>query len=776
MILLLHLVRKDFKRNRVITTALAVFLILSALLMATGLRVAGTMNSSLKGLDELAVPPEYLQMHKGTYDEEAFDNFVATHEYIEDSLIVKMLDINNKNIIYQGETLEKCLMDNGFVVQNEGFDYLLNMNNEVAVVADGEIGVPVYYAEELGIQVGDVITLHKDDYSKELRVSTIIRDASMNVALASSKRFLVSPADLDEISRHMGENEYSFEFLLKDGSSTAALQKDYMDANMPAKGVAITGSLLTMMNAFSYGLVAFIIIAISILLILVSLLCLSYIIQATMADENVTIGEMKAIGLTGKTIVKLYQMKYIILVLIAGVIGYLGAIPFGDFFSSAVVMYCGYGTVEWMRWVFPLIGVILLGLIVMLGCRRIIRKNLKRSVVELMRGEEQIKKEGHYTLPSAGLKYPNLTMAFGELKCRWKEYLVVFLVFVFSSFLILLPMNMKNTIENPSFITYMGIGESDIRVDIQYSDKLTAQKDAALASLENDSEITKYAIYENGYVQSQNAVGEWEYLRVESGDEAVFPLEYLSGSAPSDSKEMALSYMNATELGKEVGDSMTVVYQGEELTFTVCGIYQDITYGGKTAKAAIDFAENDVEVYIIYVDVHDGVAIEKKTDGLRSILPDSKVTPVSEFIAQTLGGITDSMSLVEAAAIIISLLLIMLVTVMFLQLITAREHSAIAIKKAIGFSNRDIRIQFGIRILVIQFLAIIVGTVLANSLGEMIFGWMLSAMGASKIMLLVEPVTAYLLCPAAQLLTVFITVIVGTKVVRNYHIRDQIRE
>ena len=121
-------------------------------------------------------------------------------------------------------------------------------------------------------------------------------------------------------------------------------------------------------------------------------------------------------------------------------------------------------------------------------------------------------------------------------------------------------------------------------------------------------------------------------------------------------------------------------------------------------------------------------------------------------------------------------MLSMLITVMILQLTTAREHSSIAIKKAIGFSTRDIRIQLGIRILMIQFAAIIVGTVLANSLGETIFGWMLSSMGVAKITMLVEPVTAYLLCPAAQLLVVFLTVIVGTKVVRSYHIRDQIME
>jgi putative ABC transport system permease protein len=776
MKLLLNLVRKDFMKNKVITTALAVFLIISALFMAGGLRVAGTMISSLNGLNELAMPTEYLQMHTGTYDEDAFEHFVETRDYIKASLIVDMLNISNANIIFQNETFEKYLMDNGFVVQNEKFDFLLNMDNEIAVVQDGEIGVPVYYAEELGIQVGDTITLHQGSYSKNLTVSTIIRDSAMNPALTSSKRFLISQADLDELSLNIGEWEYLFEFLLEDGTSTAVLEKDYLDAGMPSNGVALTGNALTMLNALSYGVVAFIIIAISIILIMIAVLCLSYIIRATMAEENYTIGEMKAIGFPGKAIEKLYQIKYLMLVLVAAVIGYLAAIPFGNFFSSSVVMYCGHGTSQWMQWIFPLIGVILLSLIVIHRCRRIIHKDLKSTVVQLIRGEERIKKEGHYSLPSAGLKHRNLTIALGELKCKWKEYVVIALIFVVSSFLILLPMNMKNTIENPSFMTYMGVGESDIRIDVKYSDKLAGQKDASLSYLENDPEIERYAIYRNGYVQFQNADEDWEYLRVENGDGSVFPLEYLEGVAPDDSKTIALSYLVASEFGKEVGDSLTVKYQGEELIFFISGIYQDITYGGKTAKAAIDFAEEDVEVYIIYVDVSDGVAIEEKTDELRSILTDSKITPISEFVSQTLGGIMDNLRLVEGAAIVISLLLIMLITVMFLQLITAREQSAIAIKKAIGFTIRDIRIQFGIRILMIQCVAIIIGTVLANTLGEVIFGLMLSSMGASKITMIVEPATAYLLYPAAQLLVVFITVIVGTKVVKNYHIRNQIVE
>ena len=91
MKLLLNLVRKDFNRNPAITTALTVFLILAALLMAGGLRVAGTMISAYDGLNHKALPPDYLQMHKGEYQAAALEGFVASQDGIADFLTVRML-------------------------------------------------------------------------------------------------------------------------------------------------------------------------------------------------------------------------------------------------------------------------------------------------------------------------------------------------------------------------------------------------------------------------------------------------------------------------------------------------------------------------------------------------------------------------------------------------------------------------------------------------------------------------------------------------------------
>ena len=59
------------------------------------------------------------------------------------------------------------------------------------------------------------------------------------------------------------------------------------------------------------------------------------------------------------------------------------------------------------------------------------------------------------------------------------------------------------------------------------------------------------------------------------------------GSAPDREGEISLSHANASQdgLNKKVGDEVVVKVGGTEKTLKVSGIYQDVTNGGKTAKA-----------------------------------------------------------------------------------------------------------------------------------------------------------------------------------------------
>ena len=90
-------------------------------------------------------------------------------------------------------------------------------------------------------------------------------------------------------------------------------------------------------------------------------------------------------------------------------------------------------------------------------------------------------------------------------------------------------------------MSYMGVGESDLRIDIQYTGDLEAKKELLEAHLNNDADIEKYAIYQYGSAQVLNNDGKWDNIRIESGNQAKFPLDYLEGKAPVNDNEIALS-------------------------------------------------------------------------------------------------------------------------------------------------------------------------------------------------------------------------------------------
>lgn len=72
--------------------------------------------------------------------------------------------------------------------------------------------------------------------------------------------------------------------------------------------------------------------------------------------------------------------------------------------------------------------------------------------------------------------------------------------------------------------------------------------------VKNDQDVIKYAPFVTCKYEIVNQDGVPESLYIESGDFTVFPIDYLEGAAPLMSNEIALSYLSANELEKQVGD------------------------------------------------------------------------------------------------------------------------------------------------------------------------------------------------------------------------------
>jgi putative ABC transport system permease protein len=267
-----------------------------------------------------------------------------------------------------------------------------------------------------------------------------------------------------------------------------------------------------------------------------------------------------------------------------------------------------------------------------------------------------------------------------------------------------------------------------------------------------------------------------ESIKIELGDHSIFPIEYSEGRAPAAEDEIALSTINSTELGKKVGDVITLVIEGKEKNLTICGIYSDITNGGKTAKAVFTDHSADIMRCIICGSLSDKSLVGGKVLEFGDRFDFAKVTGVDEFILQTFGSTINSIGKASYAAIAVALVITVLVTLLFMKMIIAKDRYSIAVMKAFGFTNSDIRLQYVARSVFVLIIGIGLGTILANTLGEALAGVGISSFGASTFKFEVNPLSAYLLSPLMMVCSVLVATIIGTLGVGKIKISENIKE
>jgi len=359
---------------------------------------------------------------------------------------------------------------------------------------------------------------------------------------------------------------------------------------------------------------------------------------------------------------------------------------------------------------------------------------------------------------------------------RKRLYATMFAVLVIAAFIIIVPQNLYNTISSKSFITYMGIGNCDLRLDIQQTDNIS-QKAAEIAkTMESDKSVSKYVVLTTKTFNVKTEGGLEERIKIELGDHSVFPVKYYQGRAPAAKDDIALSAINADELGKNVGDDLTVVIDGKQKDLTVCGIYSDITNGGKTAKAVFNDNSADIMWCNICAELLDKSLVDSKVSQYADRFNFAKVSGIDEYISQTFGTTKDSVKKAADAAVAVALLITVLVTLLFMKMLVVKDRYSIAVIKAFGFTNQDIKAQYLARAVFILIVGIILGTLLANTLGETLAGIVISQLGVSSFNFAINPLATYLLCPLMMVFAVLIATIIGVSAVGQIKISQNIKE
>lgn len=779
------LIVNDINQNKFSSGAALFFMAVSAMLLVLTALLFSGLAGAIDSLMEKAEVPDYMQMHvrdeggaeaAAAWEREAAEisRFAESRREVGKWQICGFLNLDNNRITLGGRSLSDSTQDNGLCVQGEQFDYLLNMNGKVPEVLPGEVFVPVCYRGKYQLSEGDVMEI--GDY--RLVIAGFLRDAQMNSMMASSKRFLVNAEDYERIRNFEVQEEYLIEFLLEENADINAFAAAYEAERLPANGPAITKPLIRMMNALSDGTMILVIFLVSIVVLLISMLCVRFLCLTQMERERKEAGMLKALGVGGAQIRRIYMAKYIFLSVCGGLTGLVAAFCIKAPMEKQIRELYGAAERGLAAAVLALGAAALAEGAILFSVRRSLKKTERLSALEAMFQPREKRGGG--------------------------QYLIIGLVTFACTFLLLVPQNLYNTMSSPDFVTYMGIGRGEIRMDIRQTADIRKVTEDIASALAKDKQVERYAVLTTkackAYLPAQGPEADAftslpadgltpenlretlisENLRetpipenlqetltpenlqkaglktvnlaVETGSHGVFPVEYLEGMLPEKQGEIALSVMNARELGLSVGDFMGLAEHGVIKNYRVCGIYSDITNGGKTAKAYDAGGDGPVMWSVLYVSLKDfaekteenpagrqeGHFVKKSAgdfgekekwmEKYRAMGAD--VTHIADYVQDTYGQTLGQLRLAQRAAALIAAFVTGAVVWLFIRLLVEKDRYAISLHKALGFTGADMKRSYFVKGMLPVIGGMAAGIFIGNPLGERICGAVMKSFGA----------------------------------------------
>lgn len=465
----LRLIRNDVKANKISILVIALFLFFSMTVVISATRLSTNLLISIEEFVKTTKSPHLLQMHSGPIDRERLEKFIKNHPDISAYQISDFVNVEKSVLKINGKaSLQDNSQDLGFSSQNQHFDFLLNQNNEIIKPQKGQVYIPLYFYQKGNIKPGDQINIGR----LNLTVKGYVRDALMNAGLVSSKRFLIHPDDIKALKEEKGtSNEFLIAFRLQRLSQISTIEKDYQAARLESNGPPIISySAIKMINGINDALVILVYLLLSLTLILITLLCMRFALLAKIEEDFQQIAIMKVMGLPQTFIKNVYLAKYYACMLLAIILSWLTSYPLTLPVLKQMEISMGKSRTPFYSYLLEIaLTSILSGLIAWITSQPL--KSFKKlTPSQALSSQKSQKQEKTKNPTKRGLPSHRFMDAFyfsWKQLCQHKKlYLTMLFILSLIGFVLLIPTNLHHTLTDKEFTQYIGVGKSDIRMDL----------------------------------------------------------------------------------------------------------------------------------------------------------------------------------------------------------------------------------------------------------------------------------------------------------------------
>lgn len=757
----LNILKKDLKRKKTMNVILLMFIILAVMFSSSGLNnVLTVMNGTDYYLDKAGVG-DFTVITMGS---ESIGN---TSSVLEKTECVKSYKIEeciagSQNCV-RNENGTKMESKNNPLFQsisNAKMNFFNENNDAVSTVKPGEVLIAGNFIQKNDLKTGDKISVILGDVQIDLKIAGMVKDAFLGSDLIGNTRFLLNQADYDKLTSDK-------KFLKNHICELIYIETDDVNSAKAAvadiPGVAFTGDRALLKICYVMEMiVAFVVLILSICLIIVSFVVLRFSIGFTIAEEYREIGVMKAIGLKSGKIRSLYIIKYLIMSIVGGIIGFFASIPFGNMLLMSASRNMVFGNNSGILInILSAIGTIFIILLFAYRCTGKVKKLTPIDAIRCGQKGERFRKKSFLRLGKTKSK-PSLYMALNDILSAPGRFMTVIISFFICTLFVLILVNTVSTMKSPNLIDTFGT-ESDLYISgLDSSMELIGAE--SKMDVENELERIADEITAEGMPCKVSVDIQYKYKAASDENEISVSCaqsigikadeyEYTEGSAPKYKNEIAVTPQISKMLKAKIGDTVTIDFGSEKIDCIITAYFQTMNNLGEVirlsdeAPADMKFIAALRQYQVDFTDDPSEKEIESRKIKIQKLYENAEIMNATEYCMDCLS-VVPAMEAVQLLLLSITIIVVILVTILVERSFISDERSQIAILKAIGFTNGTIvkwhTLRFGIAALAAAVLAAIASIPMTNLCISPIFGMM----GASDIRFNIEPLRIFLIYPA----------------------------
>ena len=773
----LQILKKDLKRKKAMNVILLVFIILGSMFVSSGVNNIISVTTALDDYLEMADAPDYLAMTMNKSCAADRDGILNSAASVESFSKEKILCMTSDNITFEDESKTASSI-NPILLQSDediSMNYILDDGGILQSVKSGEFYMTAGAAEDIGLAIGDKMTVKLGGVSCVFTFAGGVKDAVLGSTGLSIQRYFISAGDIENfISAENVEQFYGGELIYIRASD---MEKMISEIKPVIDNAFFSADKATLKLSYVFDMmVVGLLLVVSLVLVAVALVILRFTIAFTLSEEFREIGVMKAIGLRNLKIRGLYLVKYVALSVIGAAAGLALSFPFSELLVSVVPSSIIINNQN-AAFSNVICAVCMVG-VIMLFCYGCTGKVGKMSPIDAVRNGqtgERFRKKSMISLGKSKLPAASF-LALNDIVSSPKCFGIITFAFFLCLSLLLILSTTVSTAKSGTLFNVFGIADFDISAKGEVMELMTENGHEKLKEYLSDMEEN---LARNGMparcmqeimfkLPVSHGENESSVIIYQGTGTTADMYEYIEGTPPQSVGEAALTSLSADRLKVDIGDTITIKTIDGDKELIITAIFQSMSNMGEGVRLHEDEEINYIQAQSAYftqikfTDAPDQKETARRMEKIQKLYPElDDVSNRAESISYLLK-VVDTIDTVKQMVVVLTFILAVLITVLMERSFIVKEQGEIALMKAIGTRNGKIYAYHTLRFVFVGCMTVIAAELFALPLTHLFIDPIFRMMGSARALdYLINPFEMFLAFPlvilAATAASAFLT-------------------